>query len=87
MVSVLAHVTMLSTPPVPSVSVLEAVWVDVSPGRGGSPELTEQKIGLMLLEVCHQPGGSAYLRQIYHIIRLNEVGKRSFCRAIRRVLA
>ncbi|KAM6930280.1 uncharacterized protein KIAA0825 homolog [Xenentodon cancila] len=35
-------------------------------------ELTEQKIGLMLLEVCHKAGGSSYLRQIYHIIRGNE---------------
>ncbi|KAM9858641.1 uncharacterized protein KIAA0825 homolog [Aulostomus maculatus] len=35
-------------------------------------ELTEQKIGLMLLEVCHKAGGSDYLRQIYHIIRGNE---------------
>uniref|UniRef100_A0A668TTM9 KIAA0825 n=1 Tax=Oreochromis aureus TaxID=47969 RepID=A0A668TTM9_OREAU len=38
-------------------------------------ELTEQKIGLMLLEVCHKAGGSSYLRQIYHIIQGNEVGK------------
>uniref|UniRef100_A0A672JNC3 Uncharacterized protein n=2 Tax=Salarias fasciatus TaxID=181472 RepID=A0A672JNC3_SALFA len=35
-------------------------------------ELTEQKIGLMLLEVCHKAGGSNYLRQIYHIIQGNE---------------
>ncbi|XP_056150158.1 uncharacterized protein KIAA0825 homolog [Lampris incognitus] len=35
-------------------------------------ELTEQKIGLMLLEICHKAGGSGYLRQIYHIIRGNE---------------
>uniref|UniRef100_A0A3P9C9C5 Si:ch73-280o22.2 n=1 Tax=Maylandia zebra TaxID=106582 RepID=A0A3P9C9C5_9CICH len=35
-------------------------------------ELTEQKIGLMLLEVCHKAGGSSYLRQIYHIIQGNE---------------
>ncbi|XP_056275657.1 uncharacterized protein KIAA0825 homolog isoform X2 [Pseudoliparis swirei] len=35
-------------------------------------ELTEQKIGLMLLEVCHEAGGSDYLRQIYHIIQGNE---------------
>uniref|UniRef100_A0A673CQU4 Uncharacterized protein n=1 Tax=Sphaeramia orbicularis TaxID=375764 RepID=A0A673CQU4_9TELE len=35
-------------------------------------ELTEQKIGLMLLEVCHKAGGSDYLRQIYHIIQGNE---------------
>ncbi|KAL6114369.1 kiaa0825 [Pungitius sinensis] len=35
-------------------------------------ELTEQKIGLMLLEICHKAGGSDYLRQIYHIIRSNE---------------
>eukprot|EP00064_Thunnus_orientalis_P007290 superscaffoldBa00000798_g7310 len=35
-------------------------------------ELTEQKIGLMLLEVCHKAGGRDYLRQIYHIIQGNE---------------
>ncbi|XP_058493319.1 uncharacterized protein KIAA0825 homolog isoform X1 [Solea solea] len=35
-------------------------------------ELTEQKIGLMLLELCHKAGGSDYLRQIYHIIQGNE---------------
>ncbi|XP_059825290.1 uncharacterized protein KIAA0825 homolog isoform X3 [Hypanus sabinus] len=35
-------------------------------------ELTEQKIHLMLLDICHQPGGNEYLRQIYHIIQLNE---------------
>nr|XP_046243006.1 uncharacterized protein KIAA0825 homolog isoform X2 [Scatophagus argus] len=45
--------------------------------RGGesevaAAELTEQKIGLMLLEVCHKAGGSDYLRQIYHIIQGNE---------------
>ncbi|XP_075899969.1 uncharacterized protein KIAA0825 homolog [Nelusetta ayraudi] len=45
--------------------------------RGGesavaAAELTEQKIGLMLLEVCHRAGGSDYLRQIYHIIQGNE---------------
>ncbi|KAM7018093.1 uncharacterized protein KIAA0825 homolog [Tautogolabrus adspersus] len=35
-------------------------------------ELTEQKIGLMLLEVCHKAGGNDYLRQIYNIIQANE---------------
>ncbi|XP_047412091.1 uncharacterized protein KIAA0825 homolog isoform X1 [Sciurus carolinensis] len=35
-------------------------------------ELTEQKINMMVLDVCHKPGGSEYLRQIYHIMRLNE---------------
>ncbi|XP_032873178.1 uncharacterized protein KIAA0825 homolog isoform X1 [Amblyraja radiata] len=35
-------------------------------------ELTEQKISMMLLDICHQPGGNEYLRQIYHIIQLNE---------------
>uniref|UniRef100_A0A1A8JAT7 KIAA0825 n=2 Tax=Nothobranchius TaxID=28779 RepID=A0A1A8JAT7_NOTKU len=35
-------------------------------------ELTEQKIGLILQEVCHKAGGSSYLRQIYHIIQGNE---------------
>uniref|UniRef100_A0A3Q2YD50 Uncharacterized protein n=1 Tax=Hippocampus comes TaxID=109280 RepID=A0A3Q2YD50_HIPCM len=38
-------------------------------------ELTEQKMGLMLLEVCHKAGGSDYLRHIHHIIQGNEVGK------------
>ncbi|XP_051499460.1 uncharacterized protein KIAA0825 homolog isoform X2 [Apus apus] len=33
---------------------------------------TEQKINMMVLDICHKPGGSEYLRQIYHIIRLNE---------------
>ncbi|XP_069555977.1 uncharacterized protein KIAA0825 homolog [Brachyistius frenatus] len=40
--------------------------------RVAAAELTEQKIGLMLLEVCHKAGGSNYLRQIYHIIQGNE---------------
>lgn len=52
-----------------------------------SAELTEQKIGLMLLEVCHKAGGSNYLRQIYHIIQGNEVGKHSFSPAIKWLLA
>ncbi|XP_041111376.1 LOW QUALITY PROTEIN: uncharacterized protein KIAA0825-like [Polyodon spathula] len=42
--------------------------------KGSGPELTEQKIGMMVLDICHKPGGSEYLRQIYHIIQLNEVG-------------
>lgn len=50
-------------------------------------ELTEQKIGLMLLEVCHRAGGRDYLRQIYHIIQGNEVGKHSLSPAIRWLLA
>uniref|UniRef100_A0A8C3JKD4 Uncharacterized protein n=1 Tax=Calidris pygmaea TaxID=425635 RepID=A0A8C3JKD4_9CHAR len=33
---------------------------------------TEQKINMMVLDICHKPGGGEYLRQIYHIIRLNE---------------
>lgn len=41
-------------------------------------ELTEQKIDMMVLDICHKPGGSEYLRQIYHIIQLNEVGKQPF---------
>lgn len=40
--------------------------------------LTEQKINMMVLDICHKPGGSEYLRQIYHIIQLNEVGKQPF---------
>lgn len=60
--------------------------------RGGEngvtvAELTEQKIGLVLLEVCHKAGGSDYLRQIYHIIQGNEVRKRSHSPAIRWLLA
>ncbi|XP_075397401.1 uncharacterized protein KIAA0825 homolog [Tenrec ecaudatus] len=35
-------------------------------------ELTEQKINTMILDLCHKPGGSEYLRQIYHIMQLNE---------------
>ncbi|XP_041608553.1 uncharacterized protein KIAA0825 homolog isoform X1 [Vulpes lagopus] len=38
----------------------------------GALELTEQKINMMVLDICHKPGGSEYLRQIYHIMRLNE---------------
>ncbi|XP_066472007.1 uncharacterized protein KIAA0825 homolog [Tiliqua scincoides] len=34
--------------------------------------LTEQKINMMVLDICHKPGGREYLRQIYHIIQLNE---------------
>ncbi|KAM6289377.1 uncharacterized protein KIAA0825 homolog [Aegotheles albertisi] len=42
-------------------------------GEGGiALEFTEQKINMMVLDICHKPGGSEYLRQIYHIIRLNE---------------
>ncbi|KAJ8006140.1 hypothetical protein DPEC_G00125150 [Dallia pectoralis] len=33
---------------------------------------TEQKMALMLLEICHKPGGAEYLRQIHHIIQVNE---------------
>ncbi|XP_058843423.1 uncharacterized protein KIAA0825-like isoform X1 [Acipenser ruthenus] len=40
--------------------------------KGIASELTEQKIGMMVLDICHKPGGSEYLRQIYHIIQLNE---------------
>ncbi|XP_057646182.1 uncharacterized protein KIAA0825 homolog [Chionomys nivalis] len=35
-------------------------------------ELTEQKTNAMVLDLCHKPGGSEYLRRIYHIMRLNE---------------
>ncbi|KAM4707151.1 uncharacterized protein KIAA0825 homolog [Discoglossus pictus] len=40
--------------------------------QGSGLELTEQKINMMVLDICHKPGGSEYLRQIYHIIQLNE---------------
>ncbi|XP_039945634.1 uncharacterized protein KIAA0825 homolog isoform X3 [Hirundo rustica] len=33
---------------------------------------TEHNINMMVLDICHKPGGTEYLRQIYHIIRLNE---------------
>ncbi|XP_065519782.1 uncharacterized protein KIAA0825 homolog isoform X1 [Lathamus discolor] len=38
----------------------------------GDTGFTEQKINMMVLDICHKPGGSEYLRQIYHIIQLNE---------------
>ncbi|KAG9488001.1 hypothetical protein GDO78_007680 [Eleutherodactylus coqui] len=54
--------------------------------QGSRLDLTEQKINMMVLDICHKPGGSEYLRQIHHIIQLNEVRKLPFCRAIRCVL-
>ncbi|XP_030323493.1 uncharacterized protein KIAA0825-like [Calypte anna] len=39
---------------------------------GFAPGFSEQKINMMVLDICHKPGGTEYLRQIYHIIRLNE---------------
>ncbi|KAM3867569.1 uncharacterized protein KIAA0825 homolog [Diretmus argenteus] len=50
----------------------DSVFERESESRVAAAELTEQKIGLMLLEVCHKAGGSDYLRQIYHIIQGNE---------------
>ncbi|XP_053557467.1 uncharacterized protein KIAA0825 homolog [Bombina bombina] len=44
----------------------------VSQNQDTGPELTEQKINIMVLDICHKPGGNEYLRQIYHIIQLNE---------------
>ncbi|XP_061906965.1 uncharacterized protein KIAA0825 homolog isoform X2 [Entelurus aequoreus] len=44
----------------------------VHEGGVAAHELTEQKMGLMLLEVCHRAGGSNYLRHIHHIIQGNE---------------
>ncbi|XP_067885800.1 uncharacterized protein KIAA0825 homolog isoform X3 [Heterodontus francisci] len=44
----------------------------VAQEKGSFAELTKQKISMMLLDICHQPGGCEYLRQIYHIIQLNE---------------
>ncbi|CAI9576704.1 unnamed protein product, partial [Staurois parvus] len=41
--------------------------------QGNRLDLTEQKINMMVLDICHKPGGSEYLRQIHHIIQLNEV--------------
>ncbi|XP_073480615.1 uncharacterized protein KIAA0825 homolog isoform X3 [Aquarana catesbeiana] len=41
--------------------------------QGNRLNLTEQKINMMVLDICHKPGGSEYLRQIHHIIQLNEV--------------
>ncbi|XP_075449285.1 uncharacterized protein KIAA0825 homolog isoform X3 [Ascaphus truei] len=40
--------------------------------QGSGLKLTEQKINMMVLDICHKPGGGEYLRQIYHIIQLNE---------------
>ncbi|XP_069483739.1 uncharacterized protein KIAA0825 homolog isoform X2 [Ambystoma mexicanum] len=47
---------------------------DSAAGEEGSCtlELTEQKTNTMVLDICHKPGGSEYLRHIYHIIQLNE---------------
>ena len=28
-------------------------------------ELTEQKINMMVLDICHKPGGSEYLRPVH----------------------
>ncbi|XP_068166726.1 uncharacterized protein KIAA0825 homolog isoform X2 [Antennarius striatus] len=50
----------------------DSVFEQGGESRVAAAELTEQKIGLMLLEVCHKAGGSNYLRQIYHIIQGNE---------------
>ncbi|KAM9391487.1 uncharacterized protein KIAA0825 homolog [Pholidichthys leucotaenia] len=50
----------------------ESIFEEARERRAAMAELTEQKIGLMLLEVCHKAGGSNYLRQIYHIIQGNE---------------
>ncbi|KAM4578924.1 uncharacterized protein KIAA0825 homolog [Fundulus diaphanus] len=50
----------------------ESVFEQGAERGAAAAELTEQKIGLMLLEVCHKAGGCVYLRQIYHIIQGNE---------------
>ncbi|XP_068103610.1 uncharacterized protein KIAA0825 homolog isoform X2 [Hyperolius riggenbachi] len=52
-----------------------AMQEDSSIGKvqGSRLDLTEQKINMMVLDICHKPGGSEYLRQIHHIIQLNEV--------------
>ncbi|KAJ8414941.1 hypothetical protein AAFF_G00024640 [Aldrovandia affinis] len=55
-----------------SESAFQPAETSVPLERGTAPELTEQKISLMVLEICHKPGGSEYLRRIYHIIQLNE---------------
>ncbi|XP_028839500.1 uncharacterized protein KIAA0825 homolog isoform X2 [Denticeps clupeoides] len=55
-----------------SESVLECGESDWLRECGGSAQLTEQKMRLLLLEVCHEAGGIQHLRQIYHIIRRNE---------------
>lgn len=46
-----------------------------------------RKIGLIVLEICHKPGGTEYLRQMYHIIEVNEVRKHSLSSTIRWLLA
>ncbi|GAB1298399.1 Uncharacterized protein KIAA0825 homolog [Apodemus speciosus] len=43
-----------------------------SGSEGDALELTEQKTNAMVLDLCHKPGGSKYLQQIYHIMQLNE---------------
>ncbi|XP_036062662.1 uncharacterized protein KIAA0825 homolog isoform X2 [Onychomys torridus] len=50
------------------------VTMEESSGLEGDTalELTEQKTNAMVLDLCHKPGGSEYLRQIYHIMQLNE---------------
>ncbi|XP_038125801.1 uncharacterized protein KIAA0825 homolog isoform X1 [Cyprinodon tularosa] len=50
----------------------ESIFEQGAERGAAAAELTEQKIGLMLLEVCHKAGGCLYLRQIYHIIQGNE---------------
>ena len=67
--------TLSPSPPPPS--VLERGENGAAQERGAAAELTEQNMGLMLLEVCHKPGGAEYLRLIHHIIQVNEVGKHS----------
>ncbi|KAM8866056.1 uncharacterized protein KIAA0825 homolog [Synchiropus picturatus] len=50
----------------------DSVFERAKESGAAAAELTEQEMCLMLLEVCHQAGGSDYLRQIYHIIQGNE---------------
>ncbi|XP_034152494.1 uncharacterized protein KIAA0825 homolog isoform X2 [Esox lucius] len=61
-----------------SESAFEQGESGVAQERDGSvDEATERKKALALLEICHKPGGAEYLRQIYHIIRVNEALLRS----------
>lgn len=82
-----SHVLTNNPPAPPSIPPPPSLFQQGGENGVTVAELTEQKIGLVLLEVCHKAGGSDYLRQIYHIIQGNEVRKHSHSPAIRWLLA